>query len=78
MSEANAVTWLTDVNGVDIGVQRVDASGDVHLRLVVPSMGLDRLLTQDDATRLLALLQTGIAFAEITGTETFTINRDEL
>lgn len=51
MSDTNPMTWLTDVNGVEIGVEVIDTPADRHLRLVVPDLGLDRKLDKDDAAR---------------------------
>lgn len=72
------MTWLTDVNGVEIGIEMIDTPDDRHLRLVVPDLGLDQKLDKNDAARLIALLKDGLAFAEITGSDTFSIFGTEI
>ncbi|MFF8327811.1 hypothetical protein ACH49M_21625 [Rhodococcus qingshengii] len=72
-----SITWITDVAGKRIGVG-VTASPSSGVRLLVPSVGIDKLLSPAAAKRLIDQLQQGVAFAEITGSTSFRLDLHEI
>lgn len=79
MSDTPAeTTWLTDVDGNQIGLQVITSGDERVVRLMVPAKGIDKSLSIDDARRLVEVLQQGIAFVNITGATSIRLDADDL
>lgn len=70
--------WFRDANGAELGLQLVSTAEGPLLRVAIPSHGVDKLVDAEGAAKIVAMLQQGITFAEITGALTFRVAPDEL
>ncbi|MDM7488684.1 hypothetical protein QT969_10315 [Rhodococcus sp. CSLK01-03] len=70
---SEGITWLQGKNGDRLGVQAIEREGEPFVQLVFPD-GTKKLISAEDAPRVVTMLMDGIAFTEITGAQSFPIS----
>ena len=79
MPELSDMQWLTDSVGERaVGIRRTTRTGDSALELYFPDGRCVGVVTRDKAARLVDMLQTGIAFADIVGDARFGLDVSDL
>ena len=79
MPELSNIQWLTDSLGERVvGIRRTTRTGDTGLELYLPDGRCVGVVTRDKAARLIDMLQTGTAFADIVGDARFGLDVSDL